>query len=119
VNRLYQWLRKRAISFRVLGLDGEPIITRRTEITVQEHQRTVLLTGSAGVDDAICPLCGQPIDLDGCVDALHAMPSIAQVKVPGGATRPAREIGPAVAAETLDPPSVGSEKLRVVSRRLR
>jgi len=113
VNRLYQWLHERASFFRSVSVDSEPHRTRRTEVTVQERQRTVFLTGGAMGDNKTCPLCGQPLDLDGCVDTVQPLHSLDQAKRPGSKTTPP------IAGETIGPQSLGPEKLRVLPRRLR
>lgn len=66
VNRLYQWLRERATHCPPRKGEREPPRTTRTEVTVYEDQRTVLLAGTVAVAGLAaglerCPLCGQPL----------------------------------------------------------
>ena len=57
MTRLYQWLRERAMFFRVESRAGGSR-TVRTEVTVREEQRrAVMFSGTPGM----CPLCGNPL----------------------------------------------------------
>jgi hypothetical protein len=61
VHRLYQWLQERATFFRTRPRVSEPRRTIRTQVTVEEHQRTVLLNLSPVDGMCLCPLCGHPV----------------------------------------------------------
>jgi hypothetical protein len=60
VNRLYQWLYKRA-SFLRTGSSGHSMgRVVRTEVTV-ERQGIILLDGGPAANFDECPLCGQKL----------------------------------------------------------
>jgi hypothetical protein len=99
------------MSLRTFSVEGDR--TRRTEITVEESQRTVLLMRGSSSGDDICPLCGQSAEFSGCIDALHSTSSLDQVRMP------APGVSPAIAAPVHDPQKLASTKLRVLPRRLR
>ncbi|MFY9844158.1 MAG: hypothetical protein WA718_19720 [Terriglobales bacterium] len=58
MNRLYQWLSKRASFFRSDASGRGTSRTVRTEVTV-ERQGMTLLVGGAPAAFENCPLCGQ------------------------------------------------------------
>ena len=62
VKRLYQWLQNRARSFRVVARAGQGRRTVRTLVTVEEQQRTVLLSVATRDGVCVCPLCGKPVN---------------------------------------------------------
>ena len=111
MNRLYQWLYERAMSFRSHRAEGG--ITRRTEVTIHECERTTLLVARSATGDTTCPLCGQPVDRTGLADALHPIHSVPQALTPDSNN------APPLAGQTNDPQRPGSETLRVLPRRLR
>jgi len=60
VHKLYQWLLKRASSFRSAPPVSGTSRTVRTEVTVERQAMTLLVGGAAaGFDN--CPLCGQTL----------------------------------------------------------
>lgn len=59
MNRLYQWLHDRAITLRAETVTRSEQRTVRTEITMREQERTVLVSGGNTLDGASCPLCGR------------------------------------------------------------
>jgi hypothetical protein len=59
-KRLYQWLSRRASSFRSDTTASTTNRTVRTEVTV-ERQGMTLLVGGAAADFDNCPLCGQKL----------------------------------------------------------
>jgi hypothetical protein len=61
MNRLYQWLHDRATLLRGDIYTEVTSDSVRTEVTVQEHQRTVFLSGSGFDRGDVCPLCGQTV----------------------------------------------------------
>lgn len=61
MNRLYQWLQERATSFRTVTRTSEPRRRMRTQVTVEEQQRTVLLSLPSVAGLCLCPLCGHPV----------------------------------------------------------
>lgn len=61
MNRLYQWLQERATSLRTGSQGNAPRRMMRTEITVEEQQRTVLLSLPTFAGICLCPLCGHPV----------------------------------------------------------
>jgi len=62
MNRLYQWLSKRARFFRSDPSGRGTSRTVRTEVTVERQGLTLLVGGAAaGFDN--CPLCGQKLAL--------------------------------------------------------
>jgi hypothetical protein len=60
VNRLYQWLSKRASYFRIHSSGGGISRTVRTEVTI-EQQAIALHVSGPSVDLEHCPLCGQKL----------------------------------------------------------
>lgn len=60
MNRLYQWLSKRASFFLSHPSSRGTGRTVRTEVTV-ERQGTAMLVGSAAVGFDLCPFCGQEL----------------------------------------------------------
>jgi hypothetical protein len=60
MNRLYQWLSRRASFFRSDTSGRGTSRTVRTEVTV-ERQGMTLLVGGAAADFNNCPLCGQKL----------------------------------------------------------
>ncbi len=61
MNRLYQWLQERATSFRTVKQGTQPRRLMRTQVTVEEQQRTVLLSMPSVAGVCLCPLCGHPV----------------------------------------------------------
>ena len=61
VTRLYQWLRQRAIFFRVASRYDATRTTVRTEVTIQETESAVLFTNTSWSGPKNCPLCGNPM----------------------------------------------------------
>jgi hypothetical protein len=61
VTRLYQWLHDRATSFYAWSSSRRRTNTLRTQITVQQQERTLLVCGHGQVNAATCPLCGQAL----------------------------------------------------------
>jgi hypothetical protein len=61
VTRLYQWLRERAMLFRVESHDDGTCHSVRTEVTVHEREQTLLLEGTSWGGPKTCPLCGNPM----------------------------------------------------------
>jgi hypothetical protein len=59
VNRLYQWLHERATFFRTEVRESDTRRIVRTQVTVEEQQRTMLLPLTAMDGVCLCPLCGQ------------------------------------------------------------
>jgi hypothetical protein len=61
VIRLYQWLQQRLTFSRVnsTGSRGPRII--RTQVMVEEQQRTVLFSMPSAGAVCLCPLCGNPV----------------------------------------------------------
>jgi len=59
-TRIYQWLSRRASSFRSVASGRGPIRTVRTEVT-EERQRLILLAGRATAGFDLCPFCGQKL----------------------------------------------------------
>ena len=109
------------MSLRTFSVEGER--SRRTEVTVEERQRTVVFMRGGGPGDDVCPLCGQSVDVGGCVEALHPVTSLDQARMPApgtGAVIAGEIVGQGeIAGRANDPQSLGSAKLRVVPRRLR
>lgn len=78
VKELYQRLFRRAISF--LAGSSAPTGGRvvQTEVTVERHGVTVLLSGVAAADFDVCPLCGQRLaptqaeQITGCLQKASA-----------------------------------------------
>jgi len=75
VNRLYQWLLQwvRPSGADMRGGQGPRMV--RTRVTVEEQQRTVLLSVSSGA--GLCPLCGHalselPTDVAGVITLEHS-----------------------------------------------
>ena len=60
MTSLYQWLQDRATSFRALSAWSQRE-TRRTEITVQVDERTLVVCSHGPPGMAVCPLCGQSL----------------------------------------------------------
>jgi len=77
VHRLYQWLQERATFFRTRPRPSEPRRMIRTQVTVEEQQRTVLVNLSSVSGVCLCPLCGHPVstlpaDVAGSVTLEHS-----------------------------------------------
>ena len=64
MNRLYQWLHERATFFRAESREGDGRRMVRTEVTVEEEERTVMLSVSTVGGVCLCPLCGNPVTLE-------------------------------------------------------
>jgi hypothetical protein len=58
---LYQWLTRRASSFRSDTSADNTGRTVRTEVTVEQRQGLALLTGDAAADFDTCPFCGSKL----------------------------------------------------------
>ena len=61
MHRLYQWLQERATFFRTRPRASEPRRLMRTQVTVEEQQRTVLVNLYTLGGVCLCPLCGHPV----------------------------------------------------------
>ena len=61
MKRLYQWLRERATFIYARSFAWNNEHTIRTEVTVQQQERTLLLCGHGLRDATSCPLCGQAL----------------------------------------------------------
>lgn len=61
MTRLYQWLRERAMLFRIESQDDGTRRCVRTEVTVHEREQTLLLEGTSWGGPKTCPLCGNPM----------------------------------------------------------
>lgn len=59
MNRLYQWLFRRASFFHSDAPGPGTSRTVHTEVTVERQGMTLLLGGAVGFDT--CPLCGQKL----------------------------------------------------------
>lgn len=62
MNRLYQWLAKRASFFRSEASGRGTTRTVRTEVTVERQEMTLLVADAAAAGFNICPLCGSKLD---------------------------------------------------------
>ena len=60
MNRLYQWLHVRTAALRAETVNGSEQNTIRTEITVQEQERMLVISSGQSVGGAACPFCGRP-----------------------------------------------------------
>ena len=60
MNRLYQWMSRRASFFRSDPRGRGTSRTVRTEVTVEKKGMTLLVGGAATAFDN-CPLCGQKL----------------------------------------------------------
>ena len=85
MNRLYQWLHDRATLLR--GDVYTEVISDsvRTEVTVREHQRTVLVSGSGLDQGDVCPVCGQTVpsrERSGLMANINRRPGQHQTTVP-------------------------------------
>jgi hypothetical protein len=75
VNRLYQWLLQWVRPSGAALREGQGPRIVRTRVTVEEQQRTVLLSVSSGA--GVCPLCGHalselPQDVAGVITLEHS-----------------------------------------------
>jgi hypothetical protein len=61
VNRLYQWLQQRLTVSRVNSSASRGPRIVRTQVTVEEQQRMVLLAMPPAGTVCLCPLCGNPV----------------------------------------------------------
>lgn len=85
MNRLYQWLHDRATLFRGDVYTEVTSDSVRTEVTVQEHRRTVLVSGSGFEQGDVCPVCGQTIpsrEWGGAVADINCRPGKQERTIP-------------------------------------
>lgn len=102
------------MSFHSQRVEGE--VTRRTEVTVHERERTLVLVSGGVPDGASCPLCGQPVGPGAPAHALHPVHSLTQAPAAG------LNEAPPLAGESKGPQLLGPAKhteSTVLPRRLR
>jgi len=90
VNRLYQWLLQWVRPSGAVSREGQGPRIVRTRVTVEEQQRTVLLSASSGA--GLCPLCGHalselPLDAAEVVTLEHSQIHARCPEAPLGAGR--------------------------------
>ena len=61
MQKLYQWLSRRARYFREEGGKGAPNRTVRTEVVVERSRATLLLGDLTTAGAQTCPVCGQSL----------------------------------------------------------
>jgi hypothetical protein len=65
LTRLYQRLRERATFFHAKSSGWGRQGTVRTEITLEQYERTLLVCGHGSPEGTSCPLCGQVLPTTG------------------------------------------------------
>jgi len=108
------------MSFRTQGVEGE--VTRRTEVTVHERERTLVLVSGGVAEGGMCPLCGQPVGSGDPAHALHTVHSLTQAPAAGLNEAPplvGEGTGPQLLGPTKSLKSTNATESTVLPRRLR